>query len=352
MDKPTIRIVHYLNQFFGGIGGEDKADMGLRVVPGPAGPGIGLQREFGDRAQIVATLTCGDNYANLEMDAARREVIAAAREYSPNVFVAGPAFNAGRYGVACGEMCKSVAAELGIPAVTAMYFENPGVGIYKAAPNIWILPTDELAAGMGKVLPTLAAFILKLGRRETPGPAGEEGYIPTGRRVLGFASKPGAQRAIEMLLAKLNNQPFTTEIPLELFSPVRPAPPVADLRHARLAVITTSGMVPRGNPDDFKMFNASSWRTYPLPADSTLRPEDWEFIHGGFNTAFAQANPNVVLPLDALLEFSGNKYGELYPRFYSMTGVGTSLSVAKRVGEEIAASLREAQIDAVLLVAT
>ena len=35
----TLRVVHYLNQFFAGIGAEDKADMPPAQRPGPIGPG-------------------------------------------------------------------------------------------------------------------------------------------------------------------------------------------------------------------------------------------------------------------------------------------------------------------------
>ena len=100
------------------------------------------------------------------------------------------------------------------------------------------------------------------------------------------------------------------------------------------------------------MFNATRWSKYTLPEAGALLPDAWEFIHGGYNTAFAQANPNVVFPLDALREYAGNIYGELSPDFYSITGVGTSLTMAQRAGEEIAASMREAAVDAALLVAT
>ena len=34
------------------------------------------------------------------------------RDAAAGVFIAGPAFNAGRYGVACGEACKAVAQQL------------------------------------------------------------------------------------------------------------------------------------------------------------------------------------------------------------------------------------------------
>ena len=43
------------------------------------------------------------------------------KEQAPDVFIAGPAFNAGRYGVACGTIAAAVQEELGIPAVTGMY---------------------------------------------------------------------------------------------------------------------------------------------------------------------------------------------------------------------------------------
>ena len=34
-----IRVVHYLNQFFAQIGGEEKADIGPGFKEGPIGPG-------------------------------------------------------------------------------------------------------------------------------------------------------------------------------------------------------------------------------------------------------------------------------------------------------------------------
>ena len=53
------RIVHYLNQFYGGIGGEDMAHVGPSVEEKPVGPGAALQASFGQDAEIVATIICG-----------------------------------------------------------------------------------------------------------------------------------------------------------------------------------------------------------------------------------------------------------------------------------------------------
>lgn len=74
--------------------------------------------------------------------------------------------------------------------------------------------------------------------------------------------------------------------------------------------------------------------------------------HPGFNTAYARANPNFVLPLDAMKEMAAHGYGQLHDHFDSMPGVGTSLTVAQRAGEEIAASMRDKDVDVALLVAT
>ncbi len=352
MPNQPIRIVHYLNQFFGGIGGEDKADVELEVREGAVGPGLGLEKALGERGQIVATLICGDNHFNNNTTAILAEIEERIRHYRPDVLVAGPAFNAGRYGFACGQVCKAMSERLGLPTVTAMYFENPAVENHRKVPGVWILPTSDRAGDMPKVLPKLAEFAVKVGHGAAIGPAKVEGYIPTGQRRLEFADLPGAERALQMLMAKLAGRPFETEIPIEQFEPVPPAPPLKDLSTARLSVITTSGLVPKGNPDRFKMFNATDWRKYRLPEASALEGRDWEVIHGGFNTAYAQANPNLVLPLDVLRPMVGNAFGQLDSEFYTITGVGTSLKTAKQAGEEMVASMRESGVDAALLVAT
>ena len=57
-----IRVVHYINQFYAGMGGEDNASIGVYVREEPVGPGLKLSKELGDDYQIVATIICGDNH--------------------------------------------------------------------------------------------------------------------------------------------------------------------------------------------------------------------------------------------------------------------------------------------------
>ena len=95
------KIVHYINQFFAGIGGEEKADYTPELREGVVGPGMGLKAALGEDYEIVSTIICGDNYFGENLDAATDTIIEMVKKCEPDVFVAGPAFNAGRYGVAC-----------------------------------------------------------------------------------------------------------------------------------------------------------------------------------------------------------------------------------------------------------
>lgn len=57
-----IRVVHYVNQFFGQIGRGEKAYAEPQIVEGAVGAALATQRALGDRGQVVATVICGDNY--------------------------------------------------------------------------------------------------------------------------------------------------------------------------------------------------------------------------------------------------------------------------------------------------
>lgn len=125
----AYKVVHYINQFFAGIGGEEKADIAPEVREGKVGPGMGLGQLLAPDAEIVATFICGDNYFATNSDKVCQEVIDCCKKYKADALIAGPAFNAGRYGTACASVCAAVQKELGIPTLTALYKENPGVDL-------------------------------------------------------------------------------------------------------------------------------------------------------------------------------------------------------------------------------
>jgi glycine reductase len=341
--------LHYLNQFFGGIGGEERADTRLRVRDGPVGPGVELQRLLRHEARVVATLIAGDNYVHEHAERVADEAMQIAQAYQPHVLVAGPAFGSGRYGLACGLIGRSLQERLGVPAVTAMAPDNPAADLHRRW--MFILPTGPTAADMRRALAALAPFALRLARGETIGPAKREGYLPRGPRRNELLERSAAERVLAMLHAKLAGRPFRTEIPLQPFEQVEPAPPIANLAQACLALVTECGLVPSGNPDRLRSSGATSWARYPLgPA---LDPAGVEVSDGGYDTSFARADPNRVLPVDALrrLERDG-VFGRLHDAYFVTTGNNTPVARCAEFGRQIAQELRAAGVQGVVLPAT
>ena len=132
----TYKVVHYINQFFAGIGGEEKADIAPEVREGIVGPGMALNNFFKkEDAEIVATVICGDSYFAENMDSASDFVVEAVKKFGADGFVAGPAFNAGRYGTACGAVCKAVGEKLGIPTVSPCTWRTPASTCTRSTPT-------------------------------------------------------------------------------------------------------------------------------------------------------------------------------------------------------------------------
>ena len=91
-----LRVTHYLNQFFGGIGGEDVADTPPQTQEGAVGPGRIVEPLLRGEGVIVSTLVCGDGFFNERLEDAYEAVRAWLAETRADLVVAGPAFAAGR----------------------------------------------------------------------------------------------------------------------------------------------------------------------------------------------------------------------------------------------------------------
>ncbi len=344
-----IRVVHYLNQFFGQVGGEDKAGTEPFAKDGPIGPGLALQAALGDKGAVVGTVVCGDSYFNENRGRADAAVLELIRAFKPEVVVAGPAFNAGRYGVACGAVAQAVQEGLRIPAVTGMYQENPGVDLYRKA--TYIIETGDSAAGMRQAVPAMAALAIKLAKGETPSPA--DGYFPRGIRKNYIAEERGAKRAVDMLIAKLAGEPYQTEYAMPEFDRVHPQPAVPDVRVAKIALVTSGGIVPKGNPHRIEASSATKFGKYDLTGVTDLTPDAYQTAHGGYDPVYANADPDRVLPVDVLREMeSAGEIGELYPYYYTTVGNGTSVANAKQFATAIAKELVADGVQAVLLTST
>jgi betaine reductase len=351
MSETPVRVVLYLNQFFGQVGGEEAAGVGPRLVEAPVGPGRALAAMLGDDGALVGTVVCGDNYFAEQPERATAEALALVRQAAPTMFLAGPAFDAGRYGQACGALCQAVSRELGIPAVTGMHEENPGVELYHR--DVYVVRTGdsarEMTAALGAML-RLARNLLAgapLGRPEA------EGYFPRGQVALEMAEQTAAHRAVDLLLAKLRGEPFASEIRLPKFPSTPAPPPVPDLSRAVVALVTDGGLVPKGNPDGVEPRAATKFGVYPIGAADALSAAEYDVTHAGYDNASVRQDPNRLVPVDVARELEREgRIGRLHDHFISTTGVGTPLDRGRQLGRDIAAHLKAAGVEAVILTST
>ena len=347
-----LKVVHYINQFFAQIGGEEKADYPVELRVGEVvGPGMALTQNFKDEAEIIATIVCGDSYFNENLEKAKAEILEMVKEQAPDIFIAGPAFNAGRYGVACGTIAAAVQEELGIPSLTGMYVENPGADMFKN--QVYMVSTKNSAAGMRDAVKKMAPLAVKLGKGEKIGSSAEEGYMPNGIRVNFFEKERGSQRAVKMLSKKLAGKPFETEFPMPDFDRVDPNPAVKDLAHAKIALVTSGGIVPKGNPDHIESSSASHYGEYDITGVTDLTEDTYETAHGGYDPVYANEDADRVLPVDVLRDMEKEGIiGELHHLFYTTTGNGTAVASAKAFADEFSKKLVADGVDAVILTST
>lgn len=345
------KAILYINQFFGQIGGEEKADAAPEIREGQVGPAMEFAKKLD--AEITHTVICGDNYMGSRTEDAVAKILKMLEDKEMDLFLAGPAFQAGRYGVACGTICKAVKEAFQIPVITSMNAENPGAEMFKK--DMYIMKGGNIAARMRKDVAAMAGLANKILNGEEPGSADEEGYFDRGIRRQTFIPEgtPASSRMVRMLLQKLNGEPYETELPIPKMDRVPIAPPIGDLKKARIALVTTGGIVPVDNPDRIQSASATRWGRYDVSQIPSLESGKYKTIHAGFDPAAADADPNVITPVDVLkvLEEEG-VYGSLHPYFYSTVGTGTTQAEAQRMAGEMIPYLREDHVDGVIMVST
>lgn len=341
-----MRIVHYVNQFYAGLGGEDVAGIGPRVLDGTVGPGRLLAQLLGDEHQVVATLVCGDNYAASNASAAA-ELLEMARGAEAELLIAGPAFGSGRYGLACARLVAAAHAA-GLPAVASMHPDNPGISDAGTVP---VVASGATAREMRPTVQRVAAAIGKLATGATLTAA--DGLVTRPARIGQLVEQRSAARAVELVLRRLSGERDVTEVPVGGFDAVDPAAPVDKVASATVALVTEGAVVPIGNPDRLESARATRWLRYPIKGVESLASGEWESVAGGFATTAANADPNRLLPLDAArtLEREG-VIGRLHDEFMVTVGNGTTVATARRFGVEWAAELRKAGVQAAILTAT
>lgn len=348
------KAIVYLNQFFGQIGGEEVADHEPEIRNEKVGAAM-LYDQLLD-GEVTHTIICGDNFMGSNEEQAIDRILGFLKDKEFDIFFAGPAFQAGRYGIACGAIGKAVKEEFNVSVISSMNEENPGVKMYKK--DIYIFPGGKSAAKMRDDVTKMVEFGNKILSGEKLLPAEQEGFFTRGIRHQYFLEDetPAYERAIDMLLKKINGEDFVSELPIPEIDTVEIADPVKDLSKATIALVTSGGIVPIDNPDRIQSASATRWGKYYIADVNKLknrREESFKTIHAGYDPKAADADPNRVVPVDAMRKYEQEgKIGSLYEYFYSTVGTGTSQDEAARMGKEITQELIENNIQAVIETST
>ncbi len=347
------KAILYINQFFAGIGGEDKADHAPEIKEGLVGPALALNSAL-KNAEVTHTIICGDNFMGSNEEEAVKRIMEFLEGKEFDIFFAGPAFQAGRYGNACGVICKAIKEKYNVPVISSMHEENPGVDMFKK--EVVIFPGGKSAAAMRKDTKKMAGYGDKLLAGEEVADAITEGYYVRGIRhqVVGSGLQPASKRAMDMLLKKLAGEEYTTELVIPKVDRVEIAKPITDLSKAKIALVTTGGIIPADNPDKIQSASATRWGMYDVTGMDRLEGHGvFKTTHAGYDPAAADADPNVCVPLDALRAYEKEgKIGSIDSHFYTTVGTGTTEAEASRMAQEIVVHLKEHGVDGVIMTST
>ena len=106
-----------------------------------------------------------------------------------------------------------------LPVITGMADENPGADLYREF--LYIVDSGANAAKMRETLARMATLGRKLIEHAPIGLPKEEGYSPRGLIRDQFVERTAAERLVDMLLAKVANKPFESEMAPTAFAPCR-----------------------------------------------------------------------------------------------------------------------------------
>lgn len=162
--------------------------------------------------------------------------------------------------------------------------------------------------------------------------------------------KPAPQRGLDMLLAKYRGEYYQSEVLMESRDRVRIPRLKRTLSEAVILLITDGGLVPKGNPDRIPSTNAGCFGIYSIKGKDRLEKEEYEVWHQGYDNSYVEADPNRLVPVDALRELEKRgKIGKLFDNFITTAGVMTSSEKSIRLGRRIVSYVMENTVDAVII---
>jgi len=172
-----LRIVQFLNQVQAGLGGDESMDIKPQSQNGAVGMGMLLKTiSMRNGADIIGTITCGDNYFLENKESATEEILDMIVKFNADVVLCGPALNYKRYGECCGHLTLSVQDKLKIPTFAAMSKDSTGTELFRKKIDIIETP-NRGGIGLNSSLKKISNFAIKLAKGEEIGTPETEGLF-------------------------------------------------------------------------------------------------------------------------------------------------------------------------------
>ena len=136
-----------------------------------------------------------------------------------------------------------------------------------------------------------------------------------------------------MLQAKLRGEAFVTEVPMHAPERVTPATPIADLSRATMALVTTGGLVRKGNPDRQVASNATRYYRHTVAELRSLSGNGWEAYHSGYFNTLLTPTPTIFCRSISCAIWKTKAPLRCYEWIYALPGVSTPVAIARRLGK-------------------
>ena len=345
------KILHYLNQFFAGIGGEDKAGQEFLFLS-HAWPRRRASRSAQNSRSRIRNGGLRRNHFHENEEAVLASLTEAMTQFAPDLFIAGPAFHAGRYGLACAKAASFVRQRWNIPALTGLYEENPGTR--EIGRHVLVIETGHRRPRCrqpSSAAPISAALLLKKDF-DSVERFKEEYCLKIPRRFTVQAGAPtafGRRTCLSLSSVELLLRAKSRALSLR---PIRFPP------RLRSVARNSGDRDGRGFGAERQSRPAGSSRgtkyfKYSIKERDDLKPGEFEAMHTGYDTSTVNADPDRLIPLDAMrtLERSGN-FGRLHDYYYVTTGTGAMPAKMQELGVGIAEELCASGVNGVVLTAT
>ncbi|EMF0077202.1 GrdB-related putative oxidoreductase [Enterococcus hirae] len=159
------KIILILNHVTAGMGSDEQAQLPPGGKKTALGPGETLAPLFKEKkAEIIATLYCGDRYYSSHPEEVKQKFIGFAKKFGADAILCGPAMHYPNFGEMAGGLVEAFNKE-GIPAVAAMSVENPAVAKYQQVITIVKMPKKG-GIGLNQSYKNMATIVTQLAKGE------------------------------------------------------------------------------------------------------------------------------------------------------------------------------------------